>query len=234
MTSIKKTARIAGIIYLVYIVVSMLANVLGRSKLIVMGDAATTSRNIMESAWQFRIGFVSDLVASVLFLLTAWALYVLLKQVNKPLALLFLLLNLGGVAVSCFSDLFLIASQLILNGAGYLKVFQTDQLQALSMLFLNIYKNGFSGIAQLFFSAWLFPLGYLVFKSGFLPKILGIVLMAECFCWLLYPIQFFFFPGNVVLTYLSSAAGFIGEFSLMLWLLIMGAREQKLARVEVG
>ena len=181
----------------------------------------------MASAWQFRIGFVVDLVGAVLFLLTAWALYVLLKPVNKNIALLFLLLNLGGVAVWCFSDLFLIASQLLVSGADYLKVFQADQLQALAMLSLYIYNNGFWGIAQIFFSAWLFPLGYLVFRSGYLPRILGIVLMVECFCWLLYPIQFFFFPGNVVLTYLSSAAGFIGEFSLMLWLLIMGAKEQK-------
>jgi hypothetical protein len=232
MNTNKKTARMAGFLYLLYIVVSIFADVLGRSKLIVLGDAATTARNIIESAWQFRIGFVVDLVAALLFLLTAWALYVLLKQVNENLALLFLLLNLVGVAVWCVSDLFLITSQLLLSGADYLKVFQTDQLQALAMLFLNIYKNGFSGIAQIFFSAWLFPLGYLVFKSGFLPKILGIILMAECFGWLMYPIQFFLFPGNEVLTYLSSAVGFIGEFSLALWLLIMGAKEQKPALAD--
>ena len=232
MNSIKKTARMAGLTYLIYIVISVFADVLGRSKLIVLGDAATTARNIMASAWQFRIGFVVDLVAAVLFLLTAWALYVLLKPVNKNLALLFLLLNLGGVAVWCFSDLFLIASQLLLSGADYLKVFQADQLQALAMVSLYVYKNGFSGIAQIFFSAWLFPLGYLVFKSGFLPRILGIVLMVECFAWLLYPIQFFLFPGNVVLTYLSSAVCFIGELSLTLWLLIKGVKDQKLTLMD--
>jgi len=232
MNSIKKTARMAGLTYLIYIVISVFADVLGRSKLIVLGDAATTARNIIASAWQFRIGFVVDLVAAVLFLLTAWALYVLLKPVNKNLALLFLLLNLGGVAVWCFSDLFLIASQLLLSGADYLKVFQADQLQALAMVSLYVYKNGFSGIAQIFFSAWLFPLGYLVFKSGFLPRILGIVLMVECFAWLLYPIQFFLFPGNVVLTYLSSAVGFIGELSLTLWLLIKGVKDQKLTLMD--
>jgi len=232
MNTNKKTARMAGFLYLLYIVVSIFADVLGRSKLIVLGDAATTARNIIESAWQFRIGFVVDLVAALLFLLTAWALYVLLKQVNENLALLFLLLNLVGVAVWCVSDLFLITSQLLLSGADFLKVFQADQLQALAMLFLNIYKNGFSGIAQIFFSAWLFPLGYLVFKSGFLPKILGIILMVECFGWLMYPIQFFLFPGNEVLFYLSSAIGFIGEFSLALWLLIMGAKEQKPALAD--
>jgi hypothetical protein len=239
MNTNKKTARIAGALYLVYIVISILANGLGRSKLIVLGDAATTAGNIMTSAGQFRIGFIFDLVDAVLFLLTAWALYVLLKPVNKHLSLLFLLLNLGGVAVWCCSDLFLIASQLLLSGGDYLKVFPADQLQALAMLSLYIYKYGFLGIAQLFFGAWLFPLGYVVFKSGFLPRILGVILMVHCVVWLMSALQFFLFPGFiditfVGITYISYPLGFISEFGLTLWLLIMGAREQKPAFVEVG
>jgi len=235
----KKNARMAGLMYLIYIVVSIFANGLGRSKIIVLGDATTTARNIMASALQFRIGFVVDLVSVLLFLLTAWALYVLLKPVNKNLALLFLLLNLGGVAVSCFSDLFLIASQLLLSGADYLKVFQADQLHALAMLSIYIYKYGFLGIAQIFFGAWLFPLGYLVFKSGFLPRFLGVILMVHCVVWLLSTLQFFLFPGFigitfVGITYLSYPIGFISEFGLSLWLLIMGAKDQKPAPVEVA
>jgi hypothetical protein len=232
MITNKKTARIAGFFYLIYIVVSIFANGIGRSKLIILGDAATTAGNIMASAWQFRIGFLVDLISAVLFLLTAWALYVLLKPVDKNLALLFLLLNLGGVAVTCFSDLFLIASQLLLSGADYLKVFQADQLQALAMLSLYLYKYGFLGIAQIFFGAWLFPLGYLVFKSGFLPRFLGVILMVHCVVWLMSALQFFLFPGLIEITfvgitYLSYPIGFISEFGLSLWLLIMGAKEQK-------
>ena len=223
----------AGSLYLIYIVISIFADVLGRSKLIIFGDAAATAKNIMASEWQFRIGFMGDLLSAVLFLLTAWALYVLLKPVNKNLALLFLLLNLGGVAVQCFSDLFLFASQLLLSGAGYLKVFQADQLQALAMLFLYLYKNGFM-IAQIFYGAWLFPLGYLVFKSGFLPRILGLILMIHCVAWLMTFLQFFLFPGFGVITYLSYPLGFIAEFGLTLWLLIMGVKDQKPAIVEVG
>jgi hypothetical protein len=153
-------------------------------------------------------------------------LYALLKPVNKNIALLFLLVNLGGVAVQCINMLNLFSAALLLNGADYLQVFQAGQLQALAIFFLDLYKNGFM-IAQFFFGVWLFPLGYLVFKSGYLPKALGIVLMVECFGWLMYPFQFFLFPGFVELTYLSFAVGFIGEFSLTLWLLIMGAKEQK-------
>ena len=99
MNSINKTARIAGFLYLIYIVTTIFADVLLRTKLIVFGDAAATANNIMASEWLFRIGFMSDLVSAVFFLLAAWALYVLLKPVNKNIALLFLLLNLGGVAV---------------------------------------------------------------------------------------------------------------------------------------
>jgi hypothetical protein len=231
MNTNKKTARIAGVLYLIYVVTSIFANALGRSKLIVLGDAATTAGNIIASEWQFRIGFVVDLISAVLFLLTAWALYVLLKPVNKNLSLLFLLLNLVGVAVSCFSDLFLIASQLLFSGADYLKVFQADQQQALAMLSLFIYKYGFLGIAQIFFGAWLFPLGYLVFKSGFLPRFLGVILMVHCVVWLMSALQFFLFPDFIDLTfvgitYLSYPIGFISEFGLSLWLLIMGAKEQ--------
>ena len=233
MNSINKTARMAGFLYFIYMVIHIFADVIGRSKLIVYGDAATTAKNIMASAGQFRIGFMIDLLAAVLFLLTAWALYVLLKPVNKNLALLFLLLNLGGVAIQCASDLFLPASQLLLSGADYLKVFQADQLQALAMSFLYLYKNGFM-IAQIFYGAWLFPLGYLVFKSGFLPRILGIVLMIHCCTWLMTSLQFFLFPGFAAITYVSWPLGFIAEFGLTLWLLIKGAKEQKPARVEIG
>jgi hypothetical protein len=234
MNSINKTARIAGVLYLIYIVTTIVADVFGRSKLIVFGDATATAQNIMSSEWQFRIGVTGDLVSIVFFLLAAWALYVLLKPVNKDLALLFVLLNLGGVAVYSINLLNQFAAVLLLSGADYLKVFQADQLQALAMFFLNLHHNGY-WIAQIFFGAWLFPLGYLVFKSGFLPRILGIVMMIHCVGWLMTFLQFFLFPGFEVITYLTYPLGFISEFGLTFWLLIMGAKDhQKPALAEVG
>lgn len=227
----KKTARAAGWLYLLFIVATAIAKV-SRSKLIIFGDAIATAKNIQASEGLFRIGFLSDILSGILFLLAAWALYVLLQQVNKNISLLFLLLNLGGVAVQCLNMLNLFTAVLLLSGAEYLKAFQSDQLHALAMLFLNLHENGFM-IAQFFFAAWLLPLGYLVYKSGFLPKILGIVLMVESLVWLLYPLQFFFFPSGFIAT-LSSAVGFIGEFSLTLWLLIMGAKDEKPVSDEVG
>jgi len=221
----KKTARIAGGLYFIYIIATIFADA-SRTKLIVFGDAIATANNILASEQLFRVSFVSDILAGVLFLLAAWALYMLLKPVNENIALLFLLLNLGGVAVQCVNMLNLFGAVLLLNGSDYLKIFPANQLHALAMFFLNLYKNGFM-IAQFFYAVWLFPLGYLVFKSGYLPKILGIILMIECFGWLMYPIQFFIFPDYQVISYLSFAVGFIGEFSLTLWLLIKGVKEQK-------
>jgi hypothetical protein len=226
MQTNQKNARLAGFLYLVYIVVSILADVFGRSRLIVSGDAVATAQNIAASEWLFRLGFVGDLVAGLLFFLTAWALYVLLKPVNENLALLFLLLNLGGVAVQCANDLNLLAALLLSSGANYLNVFQADQLQALALAFLNFHKQGF-WICQIFYSAWLFPLGYLVYKSGFLPKILGLILMVHCVAWLMTFGQYFLFPDFNAITYISYPLGFISEFGLSLWLLIMGVRERK-------
>jgi len=193
MNSRKKTARMAGFLYLMFLVTLIFAEDAVRSKLIVFGDGAATANNIMVSEGLFRIGFMSDLLSAVFFLLSAWALYVLLEPVDKNLALLFVLLILGGVAIQSINMLNQFAALLLLSGADYLKVFQADQLQALAMLFLNLYKNGFI-IAQVFYGAWLFPLGYLVFKSGFLPRILGILLMIDSLGILIWFFQFFLFP----------------------------------------
>jgi hypothetical protein len=233
MNSRKKTARMAGFLYLMFLVTLIFADDAVRSKLIVFGDSAATANNIMASERLFRIGFMSDLLAAVFFLLSAWALYVLLKPVDKNLALLFVLLILGGVAIQCINMLNQFAALLLLSGADYLKVFQADQLQALAMLFLNLHKNGFI-IAQVFYGAWLFPLGYLVFKSGFLPRILGILLMIDCFGVLIWFFQFFLFPGYEVMTYPGLIVSLIAEFSLAFWLLIMGAKDPKPASIEAS
>jgi len=187
----------------------------------------------MASEWLFRIGFVSFLLTAVFILLSAWALYVLLKPVNRDLALLFVLLNLGGVAIQCISQLCEFAALLVLSGADYLQVFQADQLQALAMLFLNLYQNGFM-IAQLLLNLWLFPLGYTVFKSGFLPRVLGILLIIDGFAMLIWFFQFFFFPGYEVISTLALAESFIAEGSLCLWLLIKGVKDQKPASIEAS
>lgn len=218
----RKVAGIAGLLYLIYIVTFAFSSFV-QNKPIVGEDAAVTARNIMASQWLFRIGFMSEVVATLFFLLAAWALYVLLKPVSKDLALLFLLLNLAGVAVECILTLIHFAALSLLSGADYLKVFKADQLQALAMLFLNLGGSG-NMITVLFYGMWLFPLGYLVVKSGFLPRILGILLILDGLCLLVCFFQLCLFPGHEKMTYPLYPVMFIAEFGLALWLLIKGAR----------
>jgi hypothetical protein len=222
MNSISKTARIAGLFYFIYVIASIIADLFGH---FVFADASATVDHIMAHESLFRIGVVISLFSYVLFLLAAWYLYILLKPVNKNMALLFLLLNLGGFAILVFSHVNLFSSLMLLSGADYLKVFQPDQLQAQATLFINSYKTG-STIAQIPFGVWLLPLGYLVFKSGFLPKILGIFLIVDCFGLLIYVCQRFIFPDYAVIAYPCWAIGFIAEVSLTLWLLIKGVKAQ--------
>ena len=222
MNSIKKTARIAGFLYLIMAITGIFGEYV-RSTLIVYGDAAATASNIMASESLFRIGFISDLTMITCYFLTACVLYMLLKPVNKNIALLFVLFTLGSVSVQFINALNQFAALLLLSGAGYLTVFGADQLNALLMLFLNLHKYGYT-IAQIFFGLWLLPLGYLIFKSGYFPKILGILVMIACFGHLLEFFQIFLFPGYEVIAYPGLVAAMIGEFSFFFWLLIKGAK----------
>ena len=228
----RKTARMAGFFYLMFIITLVSASYF-RSRIIVFGDTAATANNIMASQELLRLGFVTELLSAVFFVLAAWAIYVLLKPVNKNIALLFLLLNLGGVAIECINALNLFAALQFLSGANYLSVFQTDQLQAMAMSSLNLYTNGFM-IAQIFFSTWLLPLGYLVYKSRFLPKLLGILLILDFFGILIWFFQFFLLPDYGILSYPGLAISFIAEISICLWLLIKGAKDQKPPLVGVS
>jgi len=218
-----RTAKIAGLFYLIFILLLPLATSI-RSQLIVFGDAAATAQKITANELLFRISFITELVSALFFVLAAWALYVLLKRVNKNLALLFLLLNLCGVAIECISVLNLSTALSLLSGADYLAVFSTDQLQTQSLLYVDMYTNGFM-IAQIFFGAWLLPLGYLVYRSGFLPRFLGVLLIIDFFGVLIWFLQFFLLPEADVISYPGLAAGFIAEVSLTLWLLAKGVKD---------
>ena len=221
-TSQRKTARVAGLLYLITAITGIFGEYV-RSTLIVYGDASATASNIMASEPLFRIGFISDLTMITCYFLTACVLYMLLKPVNKNIALLFVLFTLGSVSVLFINALNQFAALLLLSGAGYLTVFGADQLNALLMLFLNLHKYGYT-IAQIFFGLWLLPLGYLIFKSGYFPRILGILVMIACFGHLLEFFQVFLFPGYEVIAYPGLVAAMIGEFSFFFWLLIKGAK----------
>jgi hypothetical protein len=220
MNSVTKIARTAGVLYLLYVITSVIANLLGK---FVFVEAPVTINHILTHSFQFRIGFVINLFSVVLFLFAAWALYVLLKPVNKDLALLFLLFNAAGFAVWLFSSLCLFGPLLILNGTEAIKAFQPDQLQALAVFFFGLYKIGVF-IAQVPYGVWLFPLGTLVLKSKFLPKILGMLLIADGICQFVYVCQRLIFPDLASIAYPCMVISFIAEVSLALWLAIKAVK----------
>lgn len=222
MSSNQKTARLAGAFYLSFILALVVSGVV-RSKLVVFGDPVATANNIAASVWLFRLDIVMDLLSAVFFLLAAWALYVLLNPVDKGLSLLFLALLSAGVAVQVTSLLGQVAAMLLLSGADYLRAFAADQLRALAMLSLDLHRSGFM-LAQIFFGTWLFPLGILVLRSGFLPRILGILLIVDGFGVLMWFCQFFLFPGYEAFVVPGLAASFLAEVSLASWLLVKGVK----------
>jgi len=208
----KRTARVAGLLYLSFILASIFADFFGK---IGFGGSQAIINRILSNEFFFRIGFILGLFSALFFLITAWLLYVILKPVNKNIALLFLLLNICGVAVHSLSILNLIAGMIVL---------QENLTQA--VLFINLYKNGFN-ISQIFYGAWVFPLGYLIYRSKFIPKILGIFLMVDCFAILTYFLQFFLFPEYKIIAYICYAISAVSEFSLTFWLIIKGIKNSK-------
>jgi hypothetical protein len=215
-----KVARITGGFYLGFILASVLADTLGH---IGLGDAEQVYKAIATNTWSFRLGLVIALTSALLFLMAAWGLSVLLRPVNEHLALLFLLLNAVGVAIQCASMLALIAALLLGDGSSHMQAYSAAQLEGLTYLSINLYKTGFV-TAQLFFGTWLFPLGYLVYKSGYLPRFLGVLLMLDGIGVLIWFLQGLLLPAYPAISYPAFALGFVAEVGLALWLLVKGVK----------
>jgi len=217
-----RTARIAGLLYIVPWVFSFLAIIL-RQNLIVAGDAAATAENIAASEFTFRFSIVSDLFVQVIFIFLVLLLFQLLKPVNKNIAVLMVVLFLVSVPIAMLNMLNQHAALLLLSGSEYLNALTTDQLQSLVTLFREFHEIGIM-IAYIFWGLWLFPLGYLVFKSGFLPRIIGILVMISCFGYLFDFTAFFLFPDfNFAINMYTGWA----ELILCLWLLIKGVNVEQ-------
>jgi len=218
----KRTARIAGVLFLLVFLTGVFGQMYVRDSLIVPGDAATTANNIIASESLFRLHFVTDLIRQSILVLLPLVLYKLLKPVNKNIAALMVVFALVGITIGFINKLNLIAPLLLLNNSDYLTAFGADQLYAQVMFFLNLHVIGEK--LSLFLSLWLFPLGYLVYKSGFFPRILGILLIIAGFGYLIDSVTFFLFPNfNVTISMVT----FIGEVIFMLWLLIKGVNVEQ-------
>ncbi len=185
-----------------------------------LGDAQQIHHVLLTDAAAFRLGLVVAFASAILFLMTAWGLYRLLRRVNPDVALLFLLLNTVGVAVHCASLLQLVTAMLIgQGGVGDLAPLQAS----LAQVSIETYRTGFVA-TQLFFGAWLFPLGYLVLRSGFLPRILGILLIADGVAEMIWFLQEFLLPTHPMITKPGTIVSLFAEVGLALWLLIKGVK----------
>lgn len=213
-------ARLAGFLYLLVVPLGIAALSIS-SRLIVSGDAAATAGNIVAAESLFRLGIVSDLLAALVMLFVVLVLYQLLKPVNGNMALLMVIFVLIAVPIAMLNTINEFVALLLLSGGDYLRVFTTDQLQALAFLFLRVHGRGGS-IAFIFWGLWLFPLGYLVFRSGFLPRILGVLLMIACFGYVIN--SFASFLGYTVNVGMFAA---LGEVLFILWLLIKGVNVEQ-------
>jgi hypothetical protein len=212
-------ARWAGGLYLAYILATVLASLVGR---IGLSDERTLRATISGDEGMFRVGLVAALASALLFVLTAWALATLLRPVDEALALLLLVLNAVGAAVQCASYLPLLAVLAQGDGAARLSGLTGPQLDGMAVLSVSTYHVGFV-TAQLFFSAWLFPLGWLVLRCGFLPRFLGWLLLIDGVAVLGWFLQALLAPSHPALSYPLWAVGFVAELGLAVWLLFRGA-----------
>jgi Domain of unknown function (DUF4386) len=217
-SSPQKTARVAAFVFLIIFFLGMSTELFFRPGIIVSGDAAATVKNITASEALFRLSVVSDLIRQMFLMLLPLVLYKLLKSVNKNIASLMVIFALVSVPISMLNELNHFAVLLLSSGAGNLTAFKADQLNALVMFFLELHKYG-TFIPQVL-SFWVLLLGYLVLKSGFLPRILGILLMLGGLCYTVPAIIFFLFPSFDAL--ILGLFAFIEELIFYLWLLIKG------------
>ncbi len=221
-----KTARIAGLFYLSIVLSGIFSLMYVPSKLIVWDDASTTFYNIATSETLFRMGILSGLVCYVCFIMLPIVLYKLLKPVHKNYAVLMVVFAIVSVPISYLNIHNKVDILSLIGNAEYLKVYTTEQLQAQVMLLLESYHNGIL-IVEVFWGLWLFPFGYLVFKSGFLPKILGVLLMVGCFSYLIEVFGGLLLP-NWEISFFVMLPASLGEIGTCLWLLIMGTKKKQI------
>jgi len=234
MNSNKKNARMAGLLYLLMGVTGAFGLMYVPSTIMVAGDPAATTDNIVNSELLYRLGIISNLICQTSFIFLVLALNRLFNGVNEKQAKLMVSIVIAAVPVAFLNELNQIAALHLLSDAKYLKVFAPDQLNTLAMIFLNLHEQG-TFIAGIFWGLWLFPFGYLVIKSGFIPKVLGILLMIGCFAYLIDSSAALLIPQlKSAITNILMLPLAIGEISMILWLLVKGVKDRKPDLIEVN
>jgi hypothetical protein len=228
----KKTARLAGFLYLLASIIALPALVYVPGKLFVRGDAVATANNLRASDGLLHVGIASELLSRVVFVFLVFVLYRLFKGVsNKQAALMatLLLLSIPIVFVNVLNEVAAAA----LAGAGFTLAFDKGQLDALAYLFLHLHHRGLA-LAETFWGLWLFPFAILVIRSEFIPRVLGFLLLIAGCGYLLGPINFLFLPRPLPeVALLESILAALGELPIIFWLLIWGVKRKDSASNQV-
>ncbi len=227
MDSMKKTARLAGLLYVIMTIQAPIALLYVPSYIIVKGNTAATLNNLLAHEFMFRLSIVSQLASTIIFFLLAFVLYRLFKQVNHFQAKLLLAFVLVQVPITFVFETISFTSLMIAK-SEILQSVATDQKQALVTLLLKIHSYGLV-TSEIFWGLWLIPFGQLVYKSAFIPRIFGFLLIFGGICWIGDSITFLLFPAwHPLVSDIVAKTGWVGEIPIMLWLLIMGVKERSI------
>ena len=234
MDSIKKKAKVAGRLYLLISIPAGFCLTSGSAAFTVRDDAAATAQKIRASELLFRARLTMEIAGAIGFLFVALALYNVFEGFSKPLASLMVTLWAVSIPISCLNVLNKVAVLHILNGTNAPAGFDPQHINALLMLFLDMHRYGII-LAQIFWGLWLFPLGILIFKSRYLPRVIGILLVAACCAYVASSLTYVLMPayGDRVSS-VTMFFGGLGELPLMLWLISKGARVPQLPTLETG
>jgi hypothetical protein len=221
-TSPKAKARLIGFFYLINILTGIFAQGFVSERLVNLSDAATTATNILSHASLFRFGFAAYLIEMTCQVVVTVFFYQLLKPAGRSISLLALCLSLVGIIIKTFSRLFFIVPLHVLGGETYLSVFSQEQQQALALLLLNVNDQG-AAIGLVFFGFYAVLKGYLIIRSAFLPKILGLLAVfagLSLLTFLYMPLGYRLFPYIAIV-------GLVGAVAQILWLLVYGVNEER-------
>lgn len=224
----KKTARLAGFLYLIVVITGIFSLGYVPSKLITGKDPVATVSNIISHPWLYRWGIISGTVCYITFLLLPLVLYRLLNSVNETAARLMVVLAIVSIPISFLNLQHKFEALTLIERAGAFAT--TTEIAEQVMLQLKAYNSGIL-IVQIFWGLWLLPLGWLVYRSGFLPKVLGVFLIAGCFGYVIDFIGTVGIPGyneTVIGNFITKPAT-LGEIGICLWLLIIGIQKKRSA-----
>lgn len=221
-------ARSCGVLYLYIFVAGSFAELFVRSKLVVSGDAGATAANVMNSESLFRLGFSGELLHLACDVAVAMLLYALLRPVDRNIALLAAFMRLACALILATASLSHFAALRLLGGSQYLETFQPEQLHSLALLAMNLHGDGYA-IGLVFFGFACFALGYLIFRSGYLPRTIGVLMAVAGACYLINSFAHFLYPATGAALFNAGILlpCFVAELSLTLWLLIRGVNVTK-------